>query len=176
MKGKEGGQLELDSAKSYLDFSNVQITFEVYSWENPHGMMHPCTCDMYIQSMERQILMCCIVFTSSYGPNFRPSFWFISQAMSAFKLQLLYKLEPPRSSLLLRLFIRFQNSPSSTFVFLSFPSFFVFAPPSPLPFHLRVSFAFSTRLLPFLPFLALVVQLRLGWVWMVLHLILGVAL
>lgn len=27
MKGTEGGQLELDSAKSYLDFSNVHNNF-----------------------------------------------------------------------------------------------------------------------------------------------------
>lgn len=38
-----------------------------------------------------QVLMRCTVFASSYGPNFRPSFSFISQAISAFKLQLLYK-------------------------------------------------------------------------------------
>lgn len=76
----------------------------------------------------------------------------------------------------LRLFIRFQNPPSSTFAFLSFLSFFVSAPPSHLPFHLRVSFAFLTRLLLFLPFLVLVVQLPLGWFWMVLHPISGVAL
>lgn len=75
-----------------------------------------------------------------------------------------------------RHFIHFQSLPSSTFAFLFSLSFFVFAPPSPLPFHLRVAFAFSSRLLLFFHALVLVVGLLLGLVWMARHLILVMAL